>query len=143
MRSAPADIFRTVTDIERLPEWNEGIVEVVELPEQLQQGSLWRVRVRAMGTTWVSKSILTELDPESNRFAYRSQSDDGNPSYSDWVWHIEPDGAGSRVTVAVDLNPVTFWRKNLLIKIRRSGLRKEMNASLAALEAAASSSSSS
>lgn len=139
MRSAPTDVFRTVTDIKRLPEWNKGIVEVVELPDQLQVGSLWKVRVRAMGETWVSKSTLTELDPESSRFAYRSQSDDGNPSYADWVWHIEPDGAGSRVTVAVDLNPLTFWRKNLLIRIRRSGLRKEMNASLAALGSAAAS----
>lgn len=137
--SAPADVFRTVTDITRLPEWNKAILEVVELPDQLDKGSLWKVRVRAMGQSWVSKSTLTELDPESSRFAYRSQSDDGNPSFADWVWHIEPDGAGSRVTVTVDLNPRTFWRKHLLIKIRRTGLRKEMRESLAALQSAVTS----
>ena len=137
IRSAPADVFRTVTDLERLPEWNKGIVEVLELPDELHEGSVWKVRIRAMGQSWVSKSTLTELDRESSRFAYRSQSDDGNPSFADWVWHIEPDGAGSRVTVTVDLNPQTFWRKNLLIKIRRSGLRKEMRDSLAALQSAA------
>ncbi|MDQ3639951.1 MAG: SRPBCC family protein [Actinomycetota bacterium] len=139
IKSAPADVFRTVTDLKRLPEWNKGIVEVVELPDQLQEGSLWKVRVRAMGQSWVSKSTLTELDPESSRFAYRSQSDDGNPSFADWAWHIEPDGAGSRVTVTVDLNPLTFWRKNLLIKIRRTSLRKEMHESLAALQSAVAS----
>lgn len=136
MNFSPADVFRTVTDLNRLPEWNKGILEVIELPDQLQEGSLWKVRVHAMGQSWVSKSTLTELDPESSRFAYRSQSDDGNPSFADWAWHIEPDGAGSRVTVTVDLNPVTFWRKNLLIKIRRAGLRKEMHESLAALQSA-------
>jgi hypothetical protein len=136
MSSSPAEVFRTVTDLNRLPEWNKGIVEVVEVPHQLEEGSLWKVRVHAMGQSWVSRSTLTELDPESSRFAYRSQSDDGNPSFADWVWHIEPDGAGSRVTVTVDINPMTFWRKNLLIKIRRRGLRKEMRESLAALESA-------
>ena len=136
IESAPADVFRTVTDIRRLPEWNKGIVEVVELPDQLQEGSLWKVRIRAMGQSWVSKSTLTELDPQSGRFAYRSQSDDGNPSFADWAWHVEPDGARTRVTVTVDLNPLTFWRKYLLVKVRRTGLRKEMHESLTALESA-------
>lgn len=139
IKSAPADVFRTVTDIKRLPEWNTGIVEVVELPDQMREGALWKVRVRAMGQLWVSKSTLTELDPASGRFAYRSQSDDGNPSFADWTWHVEPEGAGSRVTVTVDLNPLTFWRKNLLIKIRRTGLRKELHASLTALQSAVAS----
>ncbi|HVE64023.1 MAG TPA: hypothetical protein VNB94_09505, partial [Mycobacteriales bacterium] len=84
-------------------------------------------------------STLTELDPESGRFAYRSQSDDGNPSFADWVWHIESEDAGSRVTVTVDVTPLTFWRKNLLIKIRRTGLRKEMHESLTALESSVAS----
>ncbi|GAC1319640.1 MAG: hypothetical protein NVSMB12_18990 [Acidimicrobiales bacterium] len=136
MGSAPDAVFRTVTDLNRLAEWNKAIVELVELPERLQEGSLWKVRVHAMGRSWVSKSTLTELDLESRRFAYRSQSDDGNPSFADWAWHVEPDGAGSRVTVTVDLNPLTFWRKNLLIQIRRQGLRKELNESLAALQSA-------
>lgn len=136
MHTSAAEVFRTVTDLNRLPEWNKGIVEVVEVPDQLGEGSLWKVRVQALGQSWVSKSTVTELDPKANRFAYRSQSDDGNPSFSDWAWHIEPDGAGSRVTVTVDLNPLTFWRKNLLIKIRRRGLRREMHESLDALQTA-------
>lgn len=135
---APADVFRTVTDIQGLPTWNKGIVEIIELPDRLQEGSLWKVRVHALGQSWVSKSTLTELNPESGRFAYRSQSDDGNPSFADWAWHIEPDGAGSRVSVTVDVNPQTFWRRNLLIKLRRPGLRKEMQQSLEALQSAIS-----
>lgn len=134
IKSPMAEVFRTVTDIGRLPQWNKGIVEVVECPDELQDGSLWKVRVRALGQSWVSKSTLIEMDPESGRFAYRSQSDDGNPSFADWVWHIEQEGVGSRVTVTVDLNPLTFWRRNLLIKLRRTGLRKEMHESLAALQ---------
>jgi len=131
---APADrVFGIVTDIGRLPEWNAGIVEVADAPPQLKPGSEWKVRVRALGQTWVSKSTVTDLDPTVHRFAYRSQSDDGNPSYADWEWTVAPDGSSCVVTVTADLNPRTFWRKHLLIKIRRSGLRKEMAASLTAL----------
>jgi hypothetical protein len=65
-------------------------------------------------------------------FSYRSQSDDGNPSYADWAWQVEPDRDGSMVSVTVDLKPVTFWRKYLLVKIRRPALRSEMHNSLRA-----------
>jgi hypothetical protein len=129
-------VFNLVTDVSRLPEWNRAITEVVEAPERLDSESVWKVRVHALGQSWVSKSRVSALDPAAGRFAYRSQSDDGNPSYADWEWHIEPTEGGSMVTVTVDLNPVTFWRKNLLIKIRRRPLRNEMQDSLTALAAA-------
>jgi Polyketide cyclase / dehydrase and lipid transport len=132
----PEAVLSVVTSVSRLPEWNPAITEVVEAPERLEPGTVWRVRVHALGQSWVSKSEVIALDPAARRFAYRSQSDDGNPSYADWEWHVEPDGDGSRVTVTVDLNPLTFWRKHLLIRIRRPALRKEMQESLAALGSA-------
>ena len=136
MGAAPDAVFRLVTDVSRLPEWNEAITEVVEAPERLDSGSVWKVRIHALGQTWVSRSRVSALDPAAGRFAYRSQSDDGNPSYADWEWHVEPHESGSMVTLTVDLNPVTFWRKHLLVRIRRPSLRKEMQESLAALAAA-------
>lgn len=131
--ASPEVVLNLLTDVARLPEWNRAITDVVEAPERLDAGSMWKVRVHALGQSWVSKSRVSELDPTAGRFSYRSQSDDGNPSYADWEWHVEADGAGSMVTVTVDLNPITFWRKHLLIRIRRPALRKEMQASLAAL----------
>jgi hypothetical protein len=116
-----------------LPEWNPAITEVIEAPERLEPGTVWRVRVHALGQSWVSKSQVIVLDTAAGRFAYRSQSDDGNPSYADWEWHVESDGDGSRVTVTVDLHPLSFWRKHVLIRIRRPALRKEMQRSVAAL----------
>ena len=136
MGAAPEVVFRLVTDVSRLPEWNKAITEVVEAPELLDSGSVWKVRIHALGQSWVSRSRLSALDPAAGRFAYRSQSDDGNPSYADWAWHVEPHESGSMVTLTVDLNPITFWRKHLLVRIRRPSLRKEMQESLAALAAA-------
>jgi hypothetical protein len=136
MGAVPDAVFRLVTDVSRLPEWNEAITEVVEAPERLDSGSVWKVRIHALGQSWVSRSQVYALDPAAGRFAYRSQSDDGNPSYADWEWHVEPHEDGSMVTLTVDLNPVTFWRKHLLVRIRRPSLRKEMQRSLTALAAA-------
>ena len=136
MGAAPEVVFGLVTDVSRLPEWNKAITKVVEAPEHLDSGSVWKVGIHALGQSWVSKSRVSALDPAAGRFAYRSQSDDGNPSYADWEWHVEPHESGSMVTLTVDLNPITFWRKHLLVRIRRPSLRKEMQESLTALAAA-------
>jgi uncharacterized protein YndB with AHSA1/START domain len=132
----PAIVFGFLTDVSRLPEWNQAITDVVEAPTQLAPDALWKVRIKALGQSWVSKSRVSELDPVTLRFSYRSQSDDGNPSYADWSWRVEPDRDGSMVSVSVDLEPVTFWRKYLLVKIRRPALRSEMHNSLRALRTA-------
>lgn len=134
--ASPEAVFNVVTDLARLPAWNDGITEIVELPERLEPGAVWKVRIHALGQSWVSKSTATVVEPATGRFAYRSESDDGNPSFADWEWRITPDGGGCTVTVTFDINPRTFWRKHLFVKIRRSGLRREIHGSLAALAAA-------
>ena len=134
---APAPtVFEFLTDLSRLPDWNRAITEVVETPTRLAPGTIWKVRIHALGQSWVSKSQVSELDPDARRFAYRSQSDDGNPSFADWAWQVDPDGDGSMVSVTVDLEPKTFWRKHLLVKVRRPALRNEMRDSLEALRTA-------
>jgi len=136
MTASPERVFGVVTDPWKLPSWNQAITAVVEAPDQLVLGSVWKIKLHAFGQSWVSKSQVVTLERASGHFAYRSQSDDGNPSYADWDWLVEADGEGSKVTVTVDLNPTTFWRKHLLVKIRRPVLRKEMDDSLEALAAA-------
>lgn len=134
--AAPGAVFSLVTDPARLPEWNQAITGIVEAPRDLELGSEWKVRFHALGQSWVSKSTVSALDRTTGRFAYRSQSDDGNPSYADWEWRVEPGPDGSLVTVSVELNPLSFWRKHLLVRIRRPFLRREIHKSLVALDAA-------
>lgn len=137
---AAADaVFRTLTDVARLPEWNRAMTSVVEQPERLDVGAEWVVEFHALGQTWRSRSILEEIDPARRRFAYRSGTDDGNPSFARWTWTVAHDEAGSRVTVRWELHPVTFWRRVLLVRVRiRQLARTEIPASLAALARAAS-----
>src|SRR5437016_4400730 len=106
--ASPSAVFSIVTDVSRLPEWNEAITDVVEAPEHLEAGSVWKVCLHALGQTWVSKSQVSVIDSVTGRFAYRSQSDDGNPSYVDWEWQVDGDPDGSIVTLTADINPIPF-----------------------------------
>lgn len=133
LAAPPEQVFNLVTDVSRLPSWNRAITEVVEAPERLEPGSVWRVRLHALGQSWVSASTVLAIDPKGGRFSYRSQTDDGNPSFADWDWRVDPDDDGSTVTVTVELNPLTFWRKHVLVRIRRPVLSKEIRDSLSAL----------
>lgn len=137
--AAPTDaVFRMITDLDGLPTWNGKMTRVVEQPPRLQPGAEWVVEFHALGHTWRSRSVLEELDAERGRFAYRSRTDDGNPSEATWSWEVVPDPAGSRVTVSWTLRPQTFWRRVLLVRIRSRQLaRTEVPASLEALAAAA------
>ena len=136
---APADtVFRTLTDIGGLPAWNDKMTRVVEQPPAPRPGAEWVVEFHALGQTWRSRSVLDDLDPARGRFAYRSRTDDGNPSEARWEWEVVPDPAGSKVTVRWSLWPETFWRRVLLVRIRSRQLaRTEIPASLAALASAA------
>lgn len=135
--ASPDAVFRTLTDIAGLPSWNTRMTSVVDQPVSLEVGAEWVVEFHALGQTWKSRSTVEELDATRRRFAYRSCTDDGNPSYASWAWEVADDPGGSRVTVAWALHPVTFWRRVLLSRIRSRQLaRTELPASIAALAAA-------
>lgn len=134
--ATPDAAFDRIIDIANLPAWNATMLGVVEQPDPLEVGKEWVVRFRVLGRTWNSRAVVTELDRVHRRFGHESGTDDGNPSRASWLWAVDPDPAGSRVTVTWELRPVTFWRRTLLGKIRARQLaRSEVSASLAALAA--------
>ena len=133
----PGEVFAVVSDVDRLPEWNEIIEAVVERPPAMVPGAEWVVRLGTMGTRWQSRSRLLELDEAARRFGYRSQTDDGNPSDAVWRWTVDDDPAGARVTVSWELHPQTFWRQVLLARVRNRQLRTEVRRSIGAAARAA------
>ena len=81
--------------------------------------------------------MVEAIDPIGRVFAYRSATDDGNPSYALWTWVVTDHADGALVTVACELHPRTFWRRVLLVRIRSRQLaHTELTHSLAALATA-------
>lgn len=132
-------VFAALTDLEHLHDWNDVIIGVVERPAALDPGAQWVVEMRALGQRWRSRSTVIAHDPAARRFSYRSQTDDGNPSFAEWAWAVSPlTATTSQVTVTWHLHPATFWRRVLLARIRGRQLRRrEVPASIRRLAAAA------
>ena len=131
------DFFDLISSVARLPEWNEHIHHVVEAPSgPAQVGDEWVVEMRAMASRWNSRSRIGVVDRDAGRFALRSQTDDGNPSYAEWEWLMEPAGDETDVTVSWQLYPKTLWRRLLFSKIRHHQLKEEVRGSLRAAERA-------
>ncbi|MGH9205822.1 MAG: SRPBCC family protein [Acidimicrobiales bacterium] len=128
-------VFAKITGLGELPSWNAVMTRVCEQPVRLEPGAQWVVEFHVLGRTWRSRSRCEAIDCDGCRFIYRTQTDDGNPSYATWEWTVTPIGARSRVEVSWELHPVTFWRRVLLAKVRNRQLaRQEVPASLAALD---------
>ena len=132
----PDDAFGVITDVRRLPAWNQAITRVLDVPPAMDARCEWVVELSVWGRRWSSRSCLEQLEPRTRRFAYRSASDDGNPSYADWTWTVAgAAGPGCEVTVSWELHPATFWRRTLLARLRQRRMeRVEARASLAALD---------
>jgi hypothetical protein len=122
--------FAKITDLGTLSSWNRIMTSTLEMPAALVPGAEWVVEFRALGQTWRSRSTVTEIDRDEFRFVYRAQTDDGNPSFASWAWQVAPSATGCVVTVTADLHPKTFWRRVILVHIRRRQLRTEMQDSL-------------
>jgi uncharacterized protein YndB with AHSA1/START domain len=130
----PRVIFETITDIERLPEWNGAIEQVIDRPTGLTPGATWTVEMRpARPVRWKSVSTLQELDADALCFSYRTVNADGNPSYTLWSWGLTPTPPGVQVSVHWDVYLETLDRRLFAGPIRRRQLRKEVADSLATL----------
>ena len=133
----PDTVFDLITDVDRLPEWNAAIESIAERPASLTTGAEWVVVMHPPKLPrWTSRSRVLELDRATRHFAYRTQTDDGNPTYVDWVWSVVADGDSTQVVVSWDAHILTFARRIIAPLIRRPGLRREVPASLARIDAA-------
>lgn len=135
---ASADaVFDLITDVNRLPEWNAAIGEVVDRPATLAPGVEWTIKMAPPRMpTWFSVSRVDLLDPAARRFAYETRNADGNPSHTEWAWAVS-DAGGGRAEVAVAWHAYlkTADRRLLGGPLRKRQLAREVPTSLAALAA--------
>jgi hypothetical protein len=136
----PRELFELITSIERLPEWNAAIEQMIDRPGRLLPGATWTVQMHpARLMRWQSLSTLEELDGAGLRISYRTVNADGNPSYALWRWEVTPEVPGAKVSVSWEVYLETLDRRLLAGPVRRRQLRKEVAASLASLAALAGS----
>ncbi|HYN34855.1 MAG TPA: PIG-L family deacetylase [Ilumatobacteraceae bacterium] len=131
--AAPHTVFDFVCDLDQLPRWNTAVVDVVSRPNSLARGAVWKVAMRDGPLQWVSRSTVVEYDPDAMVFVYRSGTDDGNDSYTEWRWSTTAEGDDTIVEVSWRLVPRTALRRWLMAPYRARRLRGEVPASLAAL----------
>ena len=131
----PDELFALITDLRRLHEWNKAINKIVETPDHFVDGSQWVVEMKVMGAKWNSRSTRFECSPELRRFAYVTQTDDGNPSRALWTWSLEPIDGGTEVTVDWELHPRTRFRNVMAAPVRHRQLINEVRRSIKAAEA--------
>jgi hypothetical protein len=131
-------VYDLITDVDRLPEWNRAIERIDERPDDaLAVGDEWLVRMHPPHLpAWGSRSTVEEIDPAAHTFAYRTVNADGNPSFAQWRWHVEPADGATTVTVTWDVHLETLDRRWFAGPLRRRGLRHEVAASLPAIERA-------
>jgi uncharacterized protein YndB with AHSA1/START domain len=135
VEASPEAVFAVITDLAELPSWNATMTRVLDRPEHLEPGAQWVVEFHVLGRTWRSRSTCEAIEPQTRRFVYRTQTDDGNPSHATWRWEVDDAGGATTVRVRFELHPKSFWRRLLLARIRvRQLTRQELPASLAALE---------
>lgn len=132
----PSEVFAFITDIDRLPTWNDLITDIVTRPAELQPGAVWKVSMAQGPMRWVSRSTVVEYDPQHLRFVYRSGTDDDNPSFAMWSWQVVRHPTGSELTVSWSVNPRTRIRRWLLAPIRARRLGAEVPTSLVRLRSA-------
>ena len=128
---AADDLFRLISTVDLLPEWNELIHRVVVAPaDPIQQGDEWVVGMGLMGKRWNSRSRVESIDRDERRLTLISRTDDGNPSHARWVWEVVPVDGEAKITVSWELYPETFWRKVLFSRLRHRQLKEEVRDSL-------------
>ncbi len=132
--AATTQVFDVLTDLERLPEWNDCIQRVVECPVAVEEGADWLVVMNVpLLPRWKSRSTVIHVDRTNFRFVYRSTREARNPSYIDWFWEAYDRGGRTEVTVRWHGYPLTVFGRRVGAPMRRRQLRHEVATSLEAL----------
>ena len=135
--ASPSEVFALLTDVDRLPEWNAAIEQVVERPATLVPGAEWVVRMHPRHIpSWGSASVVSELDAAAGRFGYETRNTDGNPSRTFWTWQVDADEGGAKVAVSWRVVLLTLDRRLLAGPMRKPMLAREVPRSLEALSEA-------
>jgi hypothetical protein len=131
-------VFRALTDIRALPTWNRSMLEVAEAPDSSAAGSAWTAQMCLGGERSTGRAAIVLHDPRARRWSYHSTVDGGDGSYTDWRWHVEGDESGCVVRAGFVVRAANAHDRSSNSTRRHDRMSREVEDSLAALEAVAS-----
>jgi len=126
---SPEDVFAYITDVQRHPEWQEGLVSVTTETEGPVRVGTRVVHRRKLGPQTVSAtSEITAFDPP-RLVSFRGI--DG-PIRGEGSQRVEPAGTGSRVSFEMELKGYGLGK--LMLPMARKQAARQVEASHANLK---------
>lgn len=90
----PEQVWRLLTDFDRMPEWSPELVKMVPLkPGGLRDGQWYLGINRRKAVVWPTRSVIAELVPG------RLVAWDTTSSGARWIWELEGVGDGGSTHV--------------------------------------------
>jgi len=100
IEASPDDVFKVLTDLDRLPDWSTITVSTHDAPSgDLKAGDTFRQTLRVLGRTIDCDWRVTEADPP-NRIAYEATAAGG--AHLRMAQQVRGDGDRSRVELDLD-----------------------------------------
>lgn len=90
--AAPDQVWATLTDFSRMPDWSPELVKMVPLKRGGLRVGQWYLGVnRRKAVVWPTRSVVAEVEPG------KVVSWDTRSSGARWIWELAPEGSGTRV----------------------------------------------
>jgi len=88
----PAQVWSTLTDFTRMPEWSPELVKMVPLKRGGLRLDQWYLGInRRKAVVWPTRSVVAVLE------AGRELAWDTKTSGARWIYELSPAGSGTRV----------------------------------------------
>lgn len=107
--ASPDDVWALVSDVTRTPEWSPVVrqIERMDGPHEPTAGARFVGHNRFNGFRWSRECEVSEAEP-GRVFAF-STFGKGGEEQTRWRYEIEPEGDGSRVTLAYEIVTMPRW----------------------------------
>jgi uncharacterized protein YndB with AHSA1/START domain len=138
--ASPPDVYRLVSDIERIGEWSPECRSAVWLDEGRGVGARFRGHNRAGANRWsrICEVLVAEPDRE---FTWRTIP--GGPAMDDstrWSFVLEPDGSGTELQQRMQITkkPQAWFRPYIRLTMpHHLDMREQMRSTLHAIRVTA------
>jgi uncharacterized protein YndB with AHSA1/START domain len=140
--AAPADVYRLVSDVERIGEWSPECRSAIWRDDQRGAGARFRGRNRSGANRW-SRICEVLLDEPDREFSWRTIP--GGPTTDDstrWSFVLEPSAAGTLLTQRMQVikKPQAWFRPYIRLTMpQHLDMRAQMRTTLEAIRATAES----